>query len=286
LRSAFMKKLHLLSILCLFAATKIFAGPLVIFHTSLGDIEVELYEKDKPITVQNFLNYVEGGYYNGTVFHRCPTGVNGLTDFVLQGGEFGVVGGSSPFFYAIPNFPPIPDEFAVGTRYSNIYGTLAMAKAGGDTNSATSSWFFNLTNNSFLDAADTNNLFAVFGHVVRGTNILNQFIGRSYNNGLVNLGGPLSSVPVNYTGTNPPAATNFYYVTISALSPQVTLLTNKLVQITWTSINGLTNVLEYATNLPPVWQTFGSIVGNGGVVGATDPTTNRTSRFYRVRILY
>ncbi len=289
-----MKKMLALVVLLLWALAmeKCLAGPLVIFHVSsgntpLGDIEVELYEKDKPITVRNFLNYVEAGYYDNTILHRCPLSAGGVTDFVLQGGEFDIFNFGFPYPVSIPTFPPIPDEFAVGARYSNTYGTLAMAKAGGDTNSASSSWFFNLTNNALLDAADTNNLFAVFGHVVRGTNILNQFIGRSYNNGLINFDGPpLDTVPVNYAGTGAPGVTNFYYITVSILEPQVQLLTNGSVQISWTSINGLTNVLEYATNLPPVWQTFGSLLGNGGGIVATDPITNRTSRFYRVRILY
>jgi peptidyl-prolyl cis-trans isomerase A (cyclophilin A) len=286
-----MKTLHRLVILLLwaFATGTTLAGPLVIIHTSLGDIEVELYDKDKPITCQNFLKYVEGGYYNNTFLHRCPPdAVTGFSDFVLQGGQFTVINvGNQPTIFQIPSFAPIVDEFAVGTRYSNTYGTLAMAKLGGNTNSATSSWFINLANNSFLDAADTNNLFAVFGHVVRGTNILNNFIGRSYNNGgLGVLTSGLTTVPLNnYTGGNIQVS-NLYFITMSIMAPQMKLLTNGTRQITWTSVNGLTNALEYATNLPPIWQTLSNNFGSGGVITNLDASTNKTGRFYRVRILY
>ncbi|HEX3800569.1 MAG TPA: peptidylprolyl isomerase [Verrucomicrobiae bacterium] len=290
-----MKNLHCLVVLllCAFAAKSSLAGSLVIFHitlsdnTSVGDIEVELYDKDKPVTVKNFLRYVEDGYYQNSFLHRCPLSVSGVTDFVIQGGAFAVQGtGTNETIVGIPSFAPIPDEFAVGTRYSNTYGTIAMAKLGGDTNSATSSWFFNLTNNASLDAADTNDLFTVFGHVVRGTNVLNGFIGRSYGNGLQDLGSPLDSLPVNFSGFRNVFFSDLYYVNISILNPQLKLLTNGARQISWSSINGLTNALEYTTNLPPVWQTLTNIVGTGAVVTNTDSATNLSSRFYRVQILY
>jgi peptidyl-prolyl cis-trans isomerase A (cyclophilin A) len=84
---------------------------------------------------------------------------------VLQGGGFTVTnrGTTNALVLTIPTFPPITNEFRIGRRLSNVYGTIAMAKLDGDTNSATSQWFFNLANNSFLDAADTNDFFVVFG---------------------------------------------------------------------------------------------------------------------------
>ena len=285
-----MQKLRYLLVLLfwVFFAQNALAGTLVQFHTSLGDIDVELYDKDKPITVRNFLNYVQYGLYNDSFLHRCPTNaVTGKTDFVVQGGEFYVPnrGTTNEYLAYIPTFSPIKDEFAVGTRYSNVYGTLAMAKLGGDTNSATSSWFFNLNNNSFLDAADTNNLFTVFGHVLRGTNVLNQFLGLSLNNHIQNLGSPLDTLPVNFTGSGNVDYTNLYYVGITILTAQVKIQTNGIRQITWTSINGLTNNVEYASNLPPVWQVLTNTVGTGNPITATDSTTNKT-RFYRVHVLY
>ncbi len=276
-------------LLWLTLAQRSFAGTLVQFHTSLGDLDVELYDKDKPITVSNFLNYVKYGLYNNSFLHRCPTdAITGLTDFVVQGGAYYVAnyGTTNEFLASIPTFPPIRDEFAVGTRYSNVYGTLAMAKVGGDTNSATSSWFFNLNNNSFLDAADTNDLFVVFGNVVRGTNVLNQFLGRSINNGIQNLGVPFDTLPVNFSGAGPVYFTNLYYVNITILSAQLKMQANGARQITWNSISGVTNNVEYTTNLASAWQVLVSTNGNGNSFTVTDSTTNKTGRFYRVHVLY
>src|ERR1700744_4585381 len=79
---------------CMLLARGSIAGTLVQFHingggsTPIGDIDVELYDKDKPITVKNFLQYVQSGLYVNSFLHRCPPdSVTGLTDFVLQGGE-------------------------------------------------------------------------------------------------------------------------------------------------------------------------------------------------------
>jgi cyclophilin family peptidyl-prolyl cis-trans isomerase len=265
-----------------------FAGTLVQFHTSLGDIDVELYDKDKPATVKNFLNYIEYGLYNNSFLHRCPTNpTTRVSDFVVQGGNYYVAnfGTTNEIIDVIPTFPPIVDEFASGARYSNVYGTLAMAKLGGNTNSATSSWFFNLTNNAFLDAADANDLFCVFGHVVRGTNVLNQFFGRSLNKGIQNLGVPLDTLPVNFFTNGPVYYSNLYYVSITILSAQVKVQKNGSRQITWNSINGLTNNVEYATNLPPVWHVLTNVIGTGNATNVTDSSTDKT-RFYRVHVLY
>src|SRR5947207_14027756 len=154
-------------------------GTLAQFRSPLGDIEVELYDKDKPITVQNFIRYVHSGSYRDEFAHRL------LPSFVLQGGGFTITNRGKTNWVAvpIPSYPPITNEFGVGRRFSNVYGTIAMAKLGGDTNSATSQWYFNLANNAFLDAADTNDLFVVFGHVVRGTNVLNVFNRFQYYDG-------------------------------------------------------------------------------------------------------
>src|SRR5437773_4895535 len=167
--------------------TPALAGTLAQFRTVFGAIEVELYDQDKPVTVQNFVHYVQAGRYRDSILHRCPVNpISGLSDFVVQGGGIWVAnrGATNAALQLISGFSDIPNEFSVGRQFSNVYGTIAMAKRAGDTNSANSQWFFNLNNNSFLDAADSNSLFVVFGRVVRGTNVLNQFIGRSFSNGI------------------------------------------------------------------------------------------------------
>ena len=135
----------------------------VALATPLGEIRVELYE-DKPATVGNFLAYLNGGRYANSFSHRLVPG------FVFQGGGFYLNGNSVT---SVPTFNPIVNEYAVGQIRSNSYGTLAMARQGGVVNSATSQWFFNLNNNSGLDAVDGG--FTVFGHVVAGLDVLSLF---------------------------------------------------------------------------------------------------------------
>src|SRR6266849_2120280 len=114
------------------------AGTLAQFRTSVGSFDVELYDTDKPITVQNFIRYVTNGLYTNMIMHRV------VTNFVVQGGWWAVTnrGTTNWDFYQIPTFPPITNEFKNGKFYSNIYGTVAMAKTS-DPNSANSQFFFN-----------------------------------------------------------------------------------------------------------------------------------------------
>lgn len=129
------------------------ANTIVRVSTTYGDFSLELFDTVTPVTVQNFLNYVNSGAFNGSYFHRLEKG------FVLQGGGFRFV----PFQGAvsIPTNAPIVNEF----RESNLRGTVAMAKVGGNPDSATSQWFVNLADNS--GNLDTQNEgFTVFGRVL------------------------------------------------------------------------------------------------------------------------
>src|SRR6185503_1009915 len=152
------------------------AGTLVQFRTTAGDMDVELFDKDKPITVQNFIRYVKSGAYRNSFLHRC------VPNFIVQGGGLRVNNPADTNFFevysTVPSFGAISNEFNVGPRISNTYGTIAMAKLGTSPDSATSQWFFNLTNNGpNLDFQ--NGGFTVFGRVVRGTNVLNDFNSRN-----------------------------------------------------------------------------------------------------------
>jgi cyclophilin family peptidyl-prolyl cis-trans isomerase len=174
-----------------------FAGTIVRFSTAYGNIDFELYDADKPITVQNFLSYVNGGSYTDMFMHRV------VTNFVVQGGGFTVTnrGTLNAQHAAVVVSAPITNEFAVGPFYSNVYGTIAMAKTS-DPNSATSQFFFNLADNS-ASLDDTNNSggFTVFGHMIAGANVLDVFkIGPT--NRVIkvsNQGDPFSELPVRYS---------------------------------------------------------------------------------------
>jgi cyclophilin family peptidyl-prolyl cis-trans isomerase len=128
------------------------AGTIVRFQSVFGDINVQLFDSQKPITVENFLRYVDGNLYDNSMIHRSVPG------FVVQGGGFRATVPSPP---SISSFPPILNEPGI----PNTRGTIAMAKLGGNPNSATNQWFFNLADNrSTLDGQ--NGGFTVFGRVI------------------------------------------------------------------------------------------------------------------------
>jgi cyclophilin family peptidyl-prolyl cis-trans isomerase len=266
----------------LWCGARVQAGTLAQFRTVFGDIEVQLEDQDKPVTVQNFIRYVQSGAYQDGFAHRLVPG------FVVQGGGFTMTnrGTANPSILPIPTFAPITNEFGVGQRLSNVYGTIAMAKLGGDTNSATSQWFFNLTNNAFLDAPDTNNFFVVFGHVVRGTNILNTLSSFQYWDGsqktnlVYNWGSPFNELPLLYPSLYD---TNFFYIDVTLLQVQVSPAPGGGRQIAWNSAAAMTNVVEFTTNMPPIWTTLVRTNGTGSRVSVTD-LAPAPGRFYRVRV--
>ena len=127
-------------------------------QTDLGSLDIELFDTVTPLTVANFMNYVNDGDYDGTFIHRSIPG------FVVQGGGF-IYEGPENFFtggaFDIPTDPPVVNEF----NLSNLRGTIAMAKVDGDPDSATSEWFFNLDDNS-ANLDNQNGGFTVFAQVL------------------------------------------------------------------------------------------------------------------------
>jgi peptidyl-prolyl cis-trans isomerase A (cyclophilin A) len=152
------KKTLLSSLLCVFLLLPVstFAGTVVRVDTSLGEYFIELSDDTTPITVANFLSYVQSGDFNGTVVHRVEPG------FVVQAGwrTFDPAQTNFPFA-TISSRGTIQNEF----RVSNKRGTIAMAKVGGDPNSANSQWFINLADNS-ANLDNQNGGFTVFGRVM------------------------------------------------------------------------------------------------------------------------
>lgn len=126
----------------------------VLVKTSMGNFEVNLYDQTTPVTVANFLSYVNNGSYQNTLFHRTEKG------FVAQGGGFRYSGNNTAPFSAVATQAAIKNE----PKWSNVRGTIAMAKISGNANSATNQWFINLADNSSnLDLQ--NGGFSVFGQV-------------------------------------------------------------------------------------------------------------------------
>jgi peptidyl-prolyl cis-trans isomerase A (cyclophilin A) len=131
----------------------------VVFKTSLGDLTIALFNRTAPVTVKNFLAYVDSGFYNGTIFHRVIPG------FVIQGG------GYNKNLVRRPTFPPIKNESDNGLK--NERGTLSMARTQ-DPNSATSQFFVNLVDNSGLDFKGEGTGYAVFGKVIAGMDVVDK----------------------------------------------------------------------------------------------------------------
>lgn len=145
-------------------------APHVLLDTTLGDIEIELNTEKAPISVQNFLSYVDSGFYNGVQFHRVIPG------FMVQ------TGGFTADMQQKDTQAPIKNEADNGLH--NERGTLAMARTH-DVNSATSQFFINLTDNDFLDNGSRDFGYAVFGKVVRGMEVVDQIAGvRTGNRGM------------------------------------------------------------------------------------------------------
>ena len=118
------------------------------FETTHGAFTIELFEKDAPLTVANFLQYVDDEFFDGTVFHRI------VPDFVIQGG------GLTPDFSQKKTRDPVKNEADNGQQ--NVRGTLSMARTNAP-HSATSQFFVNLKDNDFLDYRPGNHGYAVFG---------------------------------------------------------------------------------------------------------------------------
>ncbi|WP_288419024.1 peptidylprolyl isomerase [uncultured Acinetobacter sp.] len=149
--------------LCLSAALLMSAHALantqVEMKTTLGNIEIELYDQKAPVSAKNFENYIKSNFYNGTIFHRVIPG------FMIQGG------GLESNMKEKPTAAPIKNEASNGL--SNTRGTLAMARTS-NPNSATSQFFINVADNTFLNASSRDTGYAVFGKVTKGMDVVDK----------------------------------------------------------------------------------------------------------------
>ncbi len=137
-------------------------NPLVLMQTSMGNIKLELFTAEAPLTVKNFLDYVASGFYNGTVYHRV------IPDFMIQGGGF------TPNLKQKPAGAPVKNEADNGLK--NLRGTIAMARTM-VIDSAMAQFFINVKDNGFLDHSDKTVKgygYAVFGKVIEGMDVVDK----------------------------------------------------------------------------------------------------------------
>ncbi|PKM22872.1 MAG: cyclophilin [Gammaproteobacteria bacterium HGW-Gammaproteobacteria-14] len=157
--------------------------PQVVLETSLGNIVLELDQKRAPNTVANFLQYVDAGFYDGTLFHRV------IPDFMIQGGGFG------EDYLQKPTRGPIDNEADNGLR--NTRGTIAMARTR-DPHSATAQFFINSVDNRSLDHTAKTPAgwgYTVFGQVIEGLNVVERISATRTGSGRLN-GHSTGDVPV------------------------------------------------------------------------------------------
>ncbi len=215
---------------------------IVRFASDLGNINVLLYDnanpgvtRTTPLTVDNFLRYVNANRYTDTIIHRSVPG------FVIQGGGFNRPTVDNGAAATVTTFSQVTNE----PGNTNARGTIAMAKLGGQPNSATSQWFFNLGNNaSNLDAQ--NGGFTVFGRVINGLNVMDQIAAlQTYNRG-----GALTDVPLRNVGTNEPVNPSDYVGFNISTIPELTYtVTSSNATLVNPTLNGTDLTLSYGAGL-------------------------------------
>lgn len=273
-------------------------GTLIQCKTPVGNMVFELFDAEKPITVQNFLRYIREGRYTNMFSHRLIPG------FVMQAGGFAVtnVAGVGPDFMDIPDFGQITNEFGVGPKYSNIKGTLAMAKLPTSPNTASSEWFINLADNaSNLD--NQNGGFTVFGKVVAGAAVMEVFNRFTFNlplatqptNRLINITGtqfPFSSQSPAFpllSFPDPPTLAGVFPLLLTLQLSEIPPIRlnppapNKT-QLTWQAIPGFTNAIEATPGFPGAWQRIGTLLPASTSASFPLPVNASPALYYRVLV--
>lgn len=137
-------------------------NPVAVMETTLGTVTIELFEKEAPLSVKNFLDYAAGGFYENTIFHRVIPG------FMAQGGGFTADRKQKP------TRDPVRNEAVNGLK--NDRGTIAMARTSAP-DSATSQFFINVVNNDMLNRPNPDGHgYAVFGKVVKGMDVIDRIV--------------------------------------------------------------------------------------------------------------
>jgi peptidyl-prolyl cis-trans isomerase B (cyclophilin B) len=168
------------------------ANPTVALVTNHGTITLELFAAEAPKTVENFLQYVDAGFFDGTLFHRV------IPNFMIQGGGFDAQQRQKP------TRAPVQNEADNGKR--NERGTVAMARTN-DPHSATAQFFINLKDNGFLDHTGKNSQgwgYTVFGKVIDGMDVVDRIAKVRTSQGRISEAVPLEQVVIeNASATRP-----------------------------------------------------------------------------------
>jgi cyclophilin family peptidyl-prolyl cis-trans isomerase len=246
------------------------SGTLVEIQTSLGAIDVQLFDTATPQTVANFLQYVNGGLYNGTIIHRV---VNSPSSDPTQNLQIIQGGGFTPAGTHIFQGPPVPNEF----QFPNTRGTIAMAKPGNSPNGATSEWYINDQANPGLDDPNNDGGFTVFGQVISGLDVMDNITNLPTADGTA-LNPAFGSLPVVNTiapGAVPQPSDLVNVTSVSVLSKLTYTATSDNIQLVKPTVQG--------SHL-----TFNPAPGRSGFAHVTvtgiDATGNAVSQVFRVEV--
>lgn len=238
-------------------------GTVMQFQTALGNIDVEMLDADTPNTVANFLSYQQSGAWDNLIVHRSQS------NFVIQGGGYTVEDG---LVERVGTSPPINSEASAAN--SNVRGTLAMALVGGDVNSGTSQWYFNVADNTFLDAQG----FTVFGRVIgTGMDVVDSINDLTiYSLGDMYQNSALGTVPLQQA---PPAGVALTG-TLETLSGSTTVIgtgtafLGELADNQIIEINGSYYQIQQVVSDTQLQITTAPLTGNSGLTGYRNVTPN------------
>ena len=251
------------------------SNPVVRFHTDFSDLDVVLLQDTAPLTAANFLRYVNRGAYDNTFIHRSPP------NFVIQGGGYKFVNNQ---VQTVAADPPVVNEFHV----SNTRGTLAMAKLGGNPNSATNQWFFNESdaNAGPPSSLDTQNGgFTVFGRITgsSGLSIMDAIAAVP----IYNAGSPFDQLPLrNYTSGNNVQDSNLVHVISVRVISKYLAVTHPAANTTHLQGFGAANTsYKIESSSTPTSASFTQLVvltsdATGNI--SYDDTNSGAGKFYRL----
>ena len=266
-----MKSL-LLTIVCLLLSTfPASADPLVArFESNMGDLDVLLDPIAAPRSVDNFSAYANRGAYDVTIIHRSTT-YNRLDIQIVQGGGFELVGNTLP---PIPSDPPIPLE----AGRANALGTLAMARTS-DPDSATSQWFFNVTDNPGLDFN-----YAVFGSVLgAGQNVIEAIGAVPVYDASIALGPVYGQLPLLADSISIDSLVLINKIRVEPFTITSLTHTSAAIEIRWTALSTNSPVrVERRENLGQGSWTVVSSNNTDGIFRDTNAPTGHA--FYRLVI--
>lgn len=223
----------------------VFAAITALFETPQGNFEMELFESDAPVTVENFLSYIEDGSYADSFIHRSEA------NFVLQGGSYTYTDG---ILGEVVAKSAIVNEFS----RPNTHGTIAMAKLPGNANSATSSWFINLSDNTILDTENSG--YTVFGEVTSdaGLDVIHAIASLP----VYNAGSAFGTMPlINFSGTGTILSENLVITNIS-----IPTSLNEIHNV------GVSNSVNFPNPAPADNVQFTVTVANSGPEAASNVT--------------